>query len=63
MTEGRANWGLSHLGMHHVFRHQTQHCCLGQEVIADRNLVWQFLERSVQQLTSADVNAWSQPSD
>ena len=33
----------------------------GQEVLADRNLVWRFLGKSAQQLTSADVDAWSQP--
>ena len=62
-TEGRANWGVPHLGIHPVCRHQTQHCCGCQEVLADRNLVWLFLGRFEQQLTNADVNAWSQPSN
>ena len=43
------------LGIHHVCRHQTQHCCCGQEALADRNLVWQFLGRSGQQLTNAKL--------
>jgi hypothetical protein len=51
-----------HLGIHCVCRNQTQFCCYGQEMLADRNQVWQFLGRSSQQLTKADVDAWSQPS-
>ena len=39
------------------------HCCCYQEVLADRNLVWLFLGRFGQQLTNADVDAYSQPSD
>jgi hypothetical protein len=42
-TEARANQGLRYLGIHHVCRHQTQHGCCGQEALADKNLVWQFL--------------------
>jgi len=56
-TEGRAIQGLPHLRIHHVCRHQTQHCCHGQEVLADRNLVWWVLRKSTQQLTSANVDA------
>jgi hypothetical protein len=52
-----ASQGLPHLGIHHIGRHQTQHCCRGQEALSDWNLVWQFLERSCQQLTNADVDA------
>ena len=62
-TEGRATGGLPHLGLHPVCRHQTLQCCYGQEPLADRNLVWLLLGRSSQQLTNADVDAWSQPSD
>lgn len=63
LKEGKAMQGLPHLGIHPVCRHQTLHCCCGQEALADRNLVWLSLGRSGQQLTNADVNAWSQPSD
>ena len=38
-------------------------CCCCQEVLADRNLVWLFLGECFQQLTNADVDAWSQLSD
>jgi hypothetical protein len=38
------------------------HTCCGQEALAESNLVWWFLGRSGQQLTIADVDAWSQPS-
>lgn len=58
--EGRAIQGQPHLGIHPV---QTGHCCHCQEVLADRKLVWLFLERFFQLLTNADVDAWSQPSD
>jgi hypothetical protein len=46
-----------HLGIHHVCRHQTQHCCSGWEALVDWNQVWQFLGGSIQQLTDADVDA------
>ena len=62
-TEGRAIQGLPHLGIHNVCRHQTRHCCCGQEGLADRNLVWWFLGRSCQQLTNADVDAWSHQTE
>eukprot|EP00073_Rattus_norvegicus_P043244 XP_017445235.1 PREDICTED: lysoplasmalogenase isoform X2 [Rattus norvegicus] len=39
-TEGRANQGLPHLGIHHIWRHQTQYVCCGLEGLADRNPVW-----------------------
>jgi hypothetical protein len=52
-TEGRAIRGLPHLGIHPVCRH----CC------SQENLMCLFLGRSGQQLTSADVDAWSQPWD
>ena len=40
-------------------RHQTIHCycCCCQKQVADRNLVWQFLGRSSQQLTNVDLDA------
>jgi hypothetical protein len=53
-TKGRANWEMAPPGIHHVCRQQTQHCCRGQEALADRNPVWQFLWRSRQQLTKAE---------
>jgi hypothetical protein len=52
-----------YLGIHHVCRHQTQHCCCDQEAFADRKLVWLFLVRSSRQLANADVDAQTQPSD
>jgi hypothetical protein len=51
-----------HLGIHHVCRHRTQDSCCGQEVLVERNQVWQFLGRSGQHLTNADVDAWNHPS-
>ena len=38
---------------------KTKHCCCCQEVFAIRNLVWLFLGRFYQQLTNADVDAWT----
>ena len=38
-TEVRVNPGLASWGIYHVCRHQTQHCCCGQEALDDRNLV------------------------
>jgi hypothetical protein len=58
-TEGRANWGLPHPGNHHVCRYQTRLCCLYQEVLADKHLVWLFFERLCWQLTNADEDASS----
>ena len=52
----------SHLRIHHVSRHKTQHCCCGQEALVVRNQVWQFLEKFEQQLINAEVHTWSQPS-
>jgi hypothetical protein len=60
-TEGRAIQGLPHLGIHPVCRYQTAHCCCGQEVLADIDLVWLLLGRFGQQLTNADADAWRQP--
>ena len=37
----------------------NRHCCCWQEVLANRNLVWLYLGRFCQQLTSADMDAWS----
>jgi hypothetical protein len=42
-TEGRVIWGPTHLEIHHVCRHQAQHCRCGQEALSDRNQVWQLL--------------------
>jgi len=50
-TERRAIQGLPYLGIHPVCRNQSRHCSCGQEVLADRNLEWQFFGRSGQQLT------------
>jgi hypothetical protein len=52
-----------HLEIHHVCRLQTQNCCPDQKVLVDRNQVWQLLGKSSQQLTNADVDVWSQPSE
>lgn len=38
-TEGRAIWGLPHLGIHPFCTHQTWTLFLFQEVLAERNLV------------------------
>jgi hypothetical protein len=42
---------------------KPQHCCCCQEVLVNRNLIWLLLRTFCQQLTNADVDAWSQPSD
>jgi hypothetical protein len=60
--EQRSRTAPSVMGIHSVRRYQTQCCCYGQEVLADRNQVCWFFGRSGYQLTNADV-AWSQPSD
>jgi hypothetical protein len=59
-TEGRDSLEWPHWGINYVCRHQTQQCCCGQEVLSDRNDVWQFLRWSGQQLKNADADAWSQ---
>jgi hypothetical protein len=51
------------VGIYPVCRHQSLYCCSGQEALADRDLEWLLLGRSSKQLTNADVDAWSQPSD
>jgi len=40
---------------HPVYSQETQHCCCVQVALGDSKLVWWFLGRSNQQLTSADV--------
>jgi hypothetical protein len=58
-TEGRALRGLPHLGIHSACKYQTRPCYHSQEALADNNLVWLLFRKFSQQLTSADVDAWS----
>ena len=61
-SEGRTNFGMAHLRIHHVCRHEPQHCWGDEEMLADRNQVWKFLGSSSQQLTNTEVDAWNQAS-
>jgi hypothetical protein len=38
-TEGRSIQGLSHLGIHPIYNHHTQHYCIYQQDFADRSLI------------------------
>jgi hypothetical protein len=42
---------------------KVRQCCFCQEELADRSLMWLFLERSCLQLTNADIDVCSQLSD